>query len=54
LNVITIPQTNTKSRKTRRVAINSVVRKVLLEQKLTSGGSEFVFPSSKRLDSHLT
>jgi len=47
LDVITLPQTNTKAKKMRRVPINSVVRTVLLERKLTSGGSDYVFPSPK-------
>jgi integrase len=42
---ITIDQTNTKSKKTRRIPINSTMRTCLLEQKLKSGGSEFVFLS---------
>ena len=43
--VITINQTNTKSKKTRRIPINSDLRKLLYEQKLKSGGSEHVFLS---------
>lgn len=46
-NLITINQTNTKSKKTRRVPINSTMRKLLLEQKLKSAGSDYVFLSSK-------
>ena len=53
-NLITLPQTNTKAKKTRRIPISTVLRKLLLELKLRSGGSEFVFPGSKGLDSHLT
>ncbi|HLE24578.1 MAG TPA: site-specific integrase [Thermodesulfobacteriota bacterium] len=45
-NVITLEHTNTKSKKTRRIPINSVLRKLLLEQKLKGGGSEYVFLSS--------
>jgi len=44
-SVITLEHTNTKSKKTRRIPINSVMRKLLLEQKLKSGGFEFVFLS---------
>ncbi len=42
-NTITIDHTNTKTKTTRRIPINSVLRKLLLEQKLKSGGSEFIF-----------
>ncbi|HWP91747.1 MAG TPA: tyrosine-type recombinase/integrase [Thermodesulfobacteriota bacterium] len=52
-NIITLPQTNTKSKKTRKIPVNPVVRTILIERKLTSGGSEFVFPSPKGIDSHL-
>ncbi len=45
-NVITLEHTNTKSKKTRRIPINSELRKLLLEQRLKSGGSEYVFLSS--------
>ena len=45
-NVITLEHTNTKSKKMRRIPINSVLRKLLLEQKLKMGGSEYVFLSS--------
>ncbi|MGH7800985.1 MAG: tyrosine-type recombinase/integrase [Thermodesulfobacteriota bacterium] len=43
--VITIDQTNTKTKKTRRIPINSTMRKLLREQKLRCGGSEHVFLS---------
>jgi integrase len=46
-SLIVIDQTNAKSKKSRRIPINSVVRKLLLEQKLKSAGSEYVFLSSK-------
>lgn len=42
-NVITLDHTNTKSKKTRRTPINSVLRRLLLEQRLKSGGSDYVF-----------
>jgi integrase len=42
-NIITLEHTNTKSKKTRRIPINSKLRKLLLEQRLKSGGSEYVF-----------
>jgi integrase len=45
--LITIDQTNSKSKKMRRIPINSVVRSLLLEQKLKSAGNECVFLSSK-------
>lgn len=44
--VITLEHTNTKSKKTRRIPINSVLKKLLLEQRLKSAGSEYVFLSS--------
>lgn len=44
-NLITLEHTNTKSKKIRRIPINSFMRKLLLEQKLKSGGSEYVFLS---------
>jgi integrase len=53
-NVITLPQTNTKSKKMRRIPISSTLRKTLLEQKLMSGGSEFVFPSAGSKNGHLS
>jgi integrase len=45
-NVFTLEHTNTKSKKTWRIPINFKLRKLLLEQKLKSGGSEHVFPNS--------
>ena len=45
--LITIDQTNSTSKKMRRIPINSVVRKLLLEQKLKRAGSKHVFLSSK-------
>lgn len=45
--LITIDQTNSKSKKTRRIPINSIVRKLLLGQRLKSAGNEHVFLSSK-------
>ena len=45
--IITIDQTNAKSKKARRIPINTVVRRLLLEQRLKSAGSEYVFLSSK-------
>lgn len=55
-NVITLEATNTKSKKGRKIPINSKLRKTLLEQKLKGGGSDYVFLSSngnpyKRQDS---
>lgn len=45
-NIITIEPTNTKSKKTKKLFINSVLRGILLEQKLKGGGSEHVFLGS--------
>lgn len=45
-NVITLEQINTKTKTNRRIPINSFLRKLLLEQKLKSGGSEYVFLNS--------
>ncbi len=45
--VITLEQSNTKSKKTRRVPMNSALRTLLLEQKLKSGGNEYVFLSEE-------
>jgi integrase len=45
ISVITIEHTNTKTKTTRRIPINTVLRKLLLEQKLKSGGNEFIFLS---------
>jgi len=42
-NLITIMHTNTKSGRTRRIPINTVLRKLLLEQRLKSGASAYVF-----------
>jgi len=46
-NIITIEHTNTKSKKTRKIPINSRLRKILLEQRLKVGSSNYVFLSSK-------
>jgi integrase len=40
---ITLPHTHTKSNKSRKVPINNVVRKILLENKLRNDGNENVF-----------
>lgn len=53
-NIITIPQTNTKSKKIRRIPISTVLRRTLLEQKLISGGSRFVFPSENSKNGHIS
>jgi integrase len=45
--IITLEKTNTKSKKLRRIPINTVVRKLMLELKLKGKGSEYVFLSSK-------
>jgi len=46
-NVITLEHTNTKSKKTRKIPVNSTLRRVLLEQKLKTGNGEYVFLNSK-------
>ena len=46
LGIITIDQTNTKNKKTRRIPINSNLKSLLLEQKIKGGGSDYVFLSS--------
>lgn len=46
-NVVTIRQEVSKSKKTRRIPINTTLRKLLLEQRLKSGGSLFVFLNSE-------
>ncbi len=45
-NIITLEHTNTKSKKTRRIPINSVLRRLFIEQKLKVGTSNHVFLSS--------
>ncbi len=45
--LITLEHTNTKSKKTRRIPINSILRTILLEQKLKVGSSDYVFLSTK-------
>jgi integrase len=46
-NLIAVNQTNSKSKKARRVYINSTLRKLLLELKLKSAGIEYVFLDDK-------
>jgi len=53
-NFITLPQTNTKAKKTRVVPINSIIRTILLELKLKSQGSLFVFPSADSINGHVS
>lgn len=43
VNMITIDQTNTKSKKERKIPINSVLRTLLIELKLQSRDCEYVF-----------
>ncbi len=43
--IMTLEHTNTKTKRTRRIPINSVLRKLLLEQRLKSGGNEYIFLS---------
>ncbi len=47
VNLITVNQTNSKSKKERRVPINSPMRTMLLELKLKSTNSEFVFTDNQ-------
>jgi integrase len=47
-NFITLPQTNTKAKKTRVIPINSLARTVFLELKIKSDGSSYVFPSESK------
>jgi len=42
-NLITVKHTISKSKKTKLVPMNSLVKTILLEQKLRSGGSEYLF-----------
>lgn len=46
-DIITLEHTNTKSKKFRRIPINSTLRKLLLEQRLKAAPSDYVFLSSK-------
>jgi len=46
-NIITVEHTNTKNKKTRKIPVNSRLRKILLEQRLKVGKSNYVFLSSK-------
>lgn len=52
--VIILPHTNTKSKKTRLLPINATLRKILLEQKLLGGASDFVFPSDESQTGHIS
>jgi len=52
-NYIYLPQTHTKTQKSRKIPMNEIVRKIFLERKLLSGGSEFVFPSEESKTGHL-
>jgi integrase len=47
MNMITINQTNTKSKKSRKVYINSVLKRLFLELRLKSAGNEYVFLNDK-------
>ena len=44
-NIITIEHTNTKTKRTRRIPINQTLRAILIEKRLKSGGSDYVFLS---------
>jgi len=46
-NLITVRQEVSKSKKTRRIPLNAIMRKLLLEQRLRSGGSSYVFLNSE-------
>jgi len=43
---INLPHTHSKSKKSRKVPINNIVRKILLERKLQSNGYKYVFNQS--------
>jgi len=45
--LITLEHTNTKSKKMRRIPINSALKKIIIEQKLKVGSSNYVFLSTK-------
>ena len=47
MNMITINQTNSKSKKQRKIPVSSRMRSLLLELKLRSGNAEFVFIDDK-------
>jgi len=53
-SIITLPQTNTKNNKIRRIPINPIVRKILLERKIRTGLSEYVFPSETSKTGHIS
>ncbi len=53
-NLIVLPQTNTKAKKTRVIPINSIVRTELLELKIKTQGSSYVFPSDEAKKGHLS
>lgn len=46
-NFITVTQNNSKSKKARRIYMNSTLRKILMEIRLKSGQSEYVFIDNK-------
>lgn len=52
--LITLPHTHTKTNKSRKVPINNVVRKILLERKLQSDGNENVFHVSDTMSGSRT
>ena len=51
---INLPHTHTKSNKSRKVPINNVVRKILLEKKLQSDGNDHVFHVSDTMSGSRT
>ncbi len=48
-NIITIEMMNSKNKRTRLIPINQVLRKVLLEQKLKTGNSAYIFGKKRAL-----
>ncbi len=52
--LINLPHTHTKSNKSRKVPINNVVRKILLEKKLQSDGNDNVFHVSDTMSGSRT
>lgn len=52
-NLINIPKTHTKTQESKKVPMNQVVRKILLERKLFVGITDFVFPSETSKTGHI-
>jgi len=52
-NVVTLPQTHTKSQKTRKIPINSKLRTLLLRLSMKKRDQEYVFPSVSSESGHM-